>query len=77
MRKPNAEFLAFASCLIMKTFIQTSFFSTELMATLTSPIQEVDDSSENDDYRPVSILPVFSKVFNPWLNQIVDFIEKE
>lgn len=76
--KPIAEFLASPLCHIINTCIQTSAFPTKWKTARISPIPKVDDQRANDDYRPVSILPVLSKIFERLvMNQIVDFIEKE
>ena len=76
--KPIAEFLASPLCHIINTCIQMSAFPTKWKTARISPIPKVDDPRANDDYRPISILPVLSKIFERLvMNQIVDFIEKE
>ena len=76
--KPIAEFLASPLCHIINTCIQSSAFPTKWKTARISPIPKVDYLRANDDYRPVSILPVFSKIFERLvLNQIVAFIEKK
>ena len=76
--KPIAEFLASPLCHTINTCIQTSAFPTKWKTARISHIPQVDDPRANDNCRPVSILPVLSKIFELLvMNQIVDFIEKK
>ena len=76
--KPIDEFLASPLCHIINTCSHMSAFQTKLKTARISPIPKVDDPRANDDYRPVSILPVLLKIFERLvMNQIVDFIQKD
>jgi len=63
---------------IINCCIATSSFPRLWKIARISPIPEVDDPSSDADYRPVSILPTLSKVFERLvLNQLIVYINEE
>ena len=63
---------------ILVTMIATNNFPNALKTASISPIPKITRPVELKDYRPVSILPVLSKVFEKLvLQQLAVFIERE
>ena len=63
---------------IINRCIAASSFPRLSKITRTSPIPKVDEPLSDADYRPVSILPTLSKVFERLvLNQLIVYINDE
>ena len=63
---------------IINTSIQLGNFSYQWKTAKVTPIPKVVNPEANSDYRPISILPAISKVFERiTVPQICEFIEKE
>ena len=63
---------------IISTSIQQGNFPDQWITAKVTPIPKVINPEANSDYRPISILPVISKVFERIIaHQICEFIEKE
>ena len=75
--KPVASIIAPALTHTINTCIEISTFPQDWKTARISPIPK-DYPVKEDDFRPVSILPVISKVFERIvLNQLIPFIEHE
>ena len=61
--KPVADLIASPLTHIINSFISWSSFPTAWKRGRISPIPKTDQPTEPDHYRPISILPVLSKVF--------------
>ena len=61
--KPVADLIASPLTHIINSFISCSSFPTAWKIGRISPIPKIDQPTESDHYRPISILPVLSKVF--------------
>ena len=60
---------------IINTCIQSDIFPDEWKVSRVSPVPKIDSPSSLDDYRPISILPILSKVLEKILvNQIISHI---
>ena len=56
---------------------ETKKFPDILKNAIIKPIHKKDDKNEISNYRPISILPVISKIFErATLNQLIEFFEK-
>ena len=62
---------------IINTCIKDSYFPKTWKTARVSPIPKVNQPSCNSDYRPVSILPSLSKIFERFLNQLVKYIDEQ
>ena len=63
-------------CHIINTAIEEKTFPNQWKISKITPIPKVDEPSEPSDYRPISILPILSKVYERILMlQMVDHIE--
>lgn len=63
---------------IINCCIKQSTFPSELKNALVSPIFKKEDPAECANYRPISVLSVFSKVFEHMLKIcLVDFMERQ
>ena len=47
---------------IFKLSLQKGYFPEELKIALVAPIYKADDVNEIGNYRPISVLPCFSKI---------------
>ena len=73
--QPVLEFIISPLTYIINSCIQNSMFPAVWKTSRISPIPKVDNPSGCDDYRPIAILPVLSKVFeNLVLQQMQEFI---
>ena len=73
--QPVLEFIISPLTHIINSCIQNSMFPAVWKTSRISPIPKVDNPSGYDDYRPIAILPVLSKVFeNLVLQQMQEFI---
>lgn len=71
-----AEHIASPLTDIINSFIKTSDFPSAWKQARVTPIPKVDSPQENSDFRPISILPVLSKVYERLVhNQIVEHVE--
>lgn len=74
--KAGAESLAEPiKCIINKCFINNTFPESLKMAQVT-PVYKKEDPFQKKNYRPVSILPTFSKIFEQSINkQLVSYFD--
>ena len=71
-----AENIASPLTYIINECIRLSVFPTEWKCARISAIPKIDNPKTGDYYRPISILPVLSKVFErPIAKQLCNFIE--
>ena len=49
--------------LIYSSYIESGIFPTEWKMAIAVPIHKEDDKQNVKNYRPVSLLPIFSKIF--------------
>ena len=76
--KPVSEFLVSSITFIINNFIKINQFQDILKLARIRPIPEIQLPVELKDYRPVSILPILSKIYKRVvLEQIANFIEKK
>ena len=76
MVKLVAENIASPLTYIINECIRLSVFPTEWKCARISAIPKIDNPKTGDYYRPISILPVLSKVFErPIAKQLCNFIE--
>ena len=74
--KPIAEYIASPLTFIINNLIEESKFPDQWKIACISPTPKVTNPTELKDYRPISILPILSKVYEKQvLHQITDFIE--
>ena len=65
-------------CHIINTSIHQSIFPSQWKISKISPIPKVDSPNESSDYRPISILPILSKVYERLIMlQMTNFLETE
>ena len=73
----NADICSTSILSFINNGINTSFFPDELKRAEVTPIFKKEDSTNVKNYRPVSVLPVMSKVFERIMQkQINAYIEK-
>ena len=76
--KPVAEYLESPLTFIINNFIVTSTFPGIWKIARISPIPKILNPSQLKDYRPISILPILSKIYEKLvLQQMTEFIEKQ
>ena len=76
--KPIAEYIVSPLTFIINNLIEESKFPDQWKIARISPIPKVTNPTELKDYRPISILPVLSKVHEKQvLHQITEFIETQ
>ena len=76
--KPVVEFLVSPLTFVINNYIATNNFPNTWKTARISPIPKITQPVELKDYRPVSILPVLSKVYEKLvLQQLAVFIERE
>ena len=74
--KPVAEYIASPLTFIINNCIKTNTFPKQWKIAHISPIPKVKVPITTSDYRPISILPVLSKIFEKVvLHQVNSFIE--
>ena len=61
--KPAAHIIAPHLTNIINSSIQNNIFPASWKSSRISPVPKVDNPCELNDYRPISILPAFSKIF--------------
>ena len=76
--KPIAEYIASPLSFIINNLIEESKFPDQCKIPRISPIPKVNNPTELKDYRPISILPILSKVYEKQvLHQKTNFIETQ
>ena len=76
--KPVSQFLVSPITFIINNFIKINQFPDIWKLARISPIPKIQLPVELKDYRPVSILPILSKIYERVvLEQITNFIEKK
>ena len=76
--KPVVEFLVSPLTFVINNYIATNNFPNTWKTARISPIPKITQPVELKDYKPVSILPVLSKVYEKLvLQQLAVFIDRE
>ena len=76
--KPVVKFLVSPLIFFINNYIATNNFPDVWETGRISPITKITQPVELKDYRPVSVLPVLSKVYEkPVLQQLAVFIERQ
>ncbi|XP_066928359.1 uncharacterized protein [Clytia hemisphaerica] len=76
--KPVSQYLTSPLTDIINSCIQSSTFPEEWKISRICPVPKVTDSQSLTDYRPISILPILSKVFERIiLQQLTEHIEEK
>ena len=76
--KPVVEFLVSSLTFVINNYVATNNFPDAWKTARISPIPKITQPVELKYYRPVSILPVLSKVYEKLvLQQLAVFIERE
>ena len=76
--KPISEFIISPIVDLINTSIDHKIFPKQWKTARVCPIPKIDNPTRLKDYRPISILPVMSKIYERViLNQLCDFIEKD
>ena len=74
--KPVANFIKSPLTQIINSFIKTSTFPSEWKEIRISPIPKAATPLSPSDYRPISVLPVMSKIYERIvLTQLSEHIE--
>ncbi len=64
--------------IIINQTLSTEFFSDKLKIPKLTPIYKKDDQTQFTNYRPISLLPVISKIFGRIIyNEVYNFFIKE
>ena len=75
--KSNSGIFTDALCSEFNISLETSVFPLSMKLANVTPVHKKGNRSEKDNYRPVSILPNLSKVFERCIyNQIAQFFDK-
>jgi len=75
--KMNAKLLAKPLCVIFNKSIQTGVFPSRMKHARINPVHKGGSIDSTENYRPISILPIFSKIFKKLINkQVIHFLEK-
>ena len=57
--------------------IKTNVFPSELKKAYVTPIYKKGDKQKGENYRPISVTPMFAKIFERLLlNQLSEYTEK-
>ena len=76
--KPLAETIAFPMTTIINDCIRKCIFPEQWKVAKVCPIPKVHNPSQSKDYRPISILPIFSKILERVImKQLCLFIEDQ
>ncbi len=67
--KPYASILAPELCIVINSFISNDCFPDDLKHANVSPLFKKEDNLMKSNYRPVSILPAMSKIYESILNE--------
>ncbi|CAG7720577.1 unnamed protein product [Allacma fusca] len=77
MVKLSAPFISATLAQLFNDSIVTGIFPQELKISLVKPIFKSGDSLNPSNYRPISISPVFSKIFEKLMySRLLEFFEK-
>jgi len=75
--KASIETITSPICHIINSCIENQLFPHQWKISRISPVPKVNKPTCHSDYRPISILPILSKVYERViLNQLVAYIEK-
>ena len=75
--KSNVKILSTPLCFLINLSISTGIFPDKIKVARVVPAYKSDNPSLFCNYRPISILPCFSKFFEKVVyNRLIDFIEK-
>ena len=75
--KLSAGFVCKPIAWIINKSIETGIFPNELKLAKVTPIHKKSDKSDPSNYRPISVLPTLSKIFERHIaRQIFDFLSK-
>jgi hypothetical protein len=61
--KISAPFISFPLCCIINKSLTTGVFPTRLKYSIVTPVHKKGDKNDVSNFRPISLLPSFSKVF--------------
>ena len=76
--KPVSEFLSSPLTHIINNCISNNVFPDQWKIARISPIPKIDNPKDPVDYRPVSVLPILSKVFEKiMMKQMANHIERK
>lgn len=74
--KAIAPFIAYPLADLINMSFETGFFPSNLKIARVSPIFKADDKRTISNYRPISVLPLFSKIFEKAMyTRLWDFIK--
>lgn len=74
--KQMSDYIISPLCHIINSFISEGTFPTEWKIARISPLLKVKSPSEAVDYRPISVLPILSKVYERViLHQLLEYIK--
>ena len=74
--KPVADILVSPLTYVINNCIDKGIFPNEWKVARVCPIPKVKNPTELNEYRPISVLPILSKIFEKViLNQLLSFIE--
>ena len=75
--KPVIDSLSSPLTYIINLSLNEGIFPSELKIAQIIPLYKNDDPMQFNNYRPVSLLPFFSKLFERLMyNRLIDFINK-
>ena len=76
MKQCAQQYLAELTYIINCSILE-GYFPDELKLAKVLPIFKSDDENKIENYRPISILPFFSKVFEKIVaNHVIEFLDK-
>ena len=76
--KSAIQYIAEPLCNIFNWSFTTGIFPAELKPAIVTPIFKNGDPHTINNYRPISILPAFSKILEKLVNnRLTDFLEKQ
>ena len=76
MKQCAQQYLAELTYIINCSILE-DYFPDELKLSKVLPIFKSDDENKIENYRPISILPLFSKVFVKIVaNHVIEFLDK-
>ncbi len=74
MLKSLKDYLACPITQIIKLLVLQGTFPSAWKTTIASPILKSDDPQKISNYRPISILPVVSKIAEKWVSEQLVFL---
>ena len=76
--KMSIDFIVSPVCHIINQCIQSNHFPNQWKISRISPIPKISNPNEPSDFRPISILPILSKVYERLImHQMVSFLETQ